>query len=155
MRIPVGVAGPLTLDGTLFFVPMATTEGCLVASTNMGCRAVSGLGGVRSYIINDGMTLWGLKQLQKPAKCELKLWLDIPKHFRSIKEAFNSISNYARLKSVHTTVSGKLVYIHFKATTRDAMGMNMVSKASPSSLSLPTVFTQLGGQYCVLCLKSL
>lgn len=86
-------------------------------------------------------------RLKTAAKAsELKLWLDIPEHFRSIKEDFNSTSNYARLKSVHTTVAGKLVYIHFKATTGDAMGMNMVSKASPSSLSLPTVLF-----LCLLC----
>nr|CAD7586039.1 unnamed protein product [Timema genevievae] len=55
MPVPVGLAGPLLLDGRLVYVPMATTEGCLVASTNRGSRALMKCG-VTSRIVADGMT---------------------------------------------------------------------------------------------------
>jgi hypothetical protein len=55
MTLPVGLAGPLVLDGQSFMVPMATTEGCLVASVNRGCRALNN-GGVTSQVTGDGMT---------------------------------------------------------------------------------------------------
>lgn len=52
--VPVGIAGPLKVDGELIHVPMATTEGCLVASTNRGSRALMGCGGVTSRVVADG-----------------------------------------------------------------------------------------------------
>jgi hydroxymethylglutaryl-CoA reductase (NADPH) len=55
MPVPVGVVGPLRLDDDSYYVPMATTEGCLVASTNRGCRAVMTTG-VSSRVVADGMT---------------------------------------------------------------------------------------------------
>lgn len=55
MPVPVGIAGPLLLDGRMIYVPMATTEGCLVASTNRGSRALL-KSGVKSSIVSDGMT---------------------------------------------------------------------------------------------------
>lgn len=56
VAVPVGVAGPLLVDDVHYQVPMATTEGCLVASTNRGCRALTLSGGVLTRVVDDGMT---------------------------------------------------------------------------------------------------
>ena len=135
MPIPVGVAGPLLLDGVYFHVPMATTEGALVASTNRGCRALALGGGARSHLLGDGMTRGPVVRFPNAAGASrTKLWLDKRENFSTIAEAFNSTSGFARLVGVHAAVAGRLVYIRFKATTGDAMGMNMLSKVSPCSL---------------------
>lgn len=53
--VPVGIVGPMRLDEKIIYVPMATTEGCLVASTNRGSRALLKCG-ITSRIFADGMT---------------------------------------------------------------------------------------------------
>jgi hypothetical protein len=54
--LPCGLVGPLLLDGAKVFVPMATTEGCLVASTNRGAKAITQSGGCSSVVLKDGIT---------------------------------------------------------------------------------------------------
>lgn len=127
--IPVGYAGPLLLDGKPYHVPMSTTEGALVASTNRGCRALSSSGGVHSSVLGDGMTRGPV--IRCPSAMEagaVKNWLEDVDNFQSVSEVFNSTSRFARLKAVQVAVAGRLVYIRFKAFTGDAMGMNMLSK---------------------------
>lgn len=53
-----------------------------------------------------------------------------------LKEAFDRTSRFARLQSVQAVVAGRQLFIRFKATTGDAMGMNMVCKGTESALSL-------------------
>lgn len=137
LPVPVGVAGPLVLDGVPYCVPMATTEGTLVASTNRGCRAIASTAGVKSYIIGDGMTRGPVVRLPSAAGASaLKLWLDDHQNFASLEGEFNSTSRFAKLKSLQTAIAGRLVYIRFKATTGDAMGMNMLSKVGMNETSL-------------------
>ena len=144
MPIPVGFAGPLLLDGQLCYVPMSTTEGTLVASTNRGCRALSSCGGVRSCLLDDGMTRGPVVRLPSAVEAgALKLWLDV--NFSLLEEVFNSTSRFAKLKSVRAAVAGRLMYIRFKATTGDAMGMNMLSKVQAVCVSLCCAVS------CVLC----
>ena len=129
MPIPVGYAGPLLLDGLSYNVPMSTTEGALVASTNRGCRALASAGGVHSSIVDDGMTRGPVVRFPSATEASrFKLWLDEPDNFQLVEESFNSTSQFAKLKSLKVAVAGRLLYIRFKASTGDAMGMNMLSK---------------------------
>lgn len=136
MPLPVGVAGPLIIDGTPFHIPMATTEGCLVASTMRGCKAINSGGGVQTILTQDGMTRGpcvSFPSLKRAGAC--KLWLDSEEGQKSIKKAFNSTSRFARLQHVKTALAGTLLFIRFRTTTGDAMGMNMISKGVEHSLS--------------------
>uniref|UniRef100_A0A8D0BFM2 3-hydroxy-3-methylglutaryl coenzyme A reductase n=1 Tax=Salvator merianae TaxID=96440 RepID=A0A8D0BFM2_SALMN len=155
MPIPVGVAGPLLLDKKQFQVPMATTEGCLVASTNRGCRAISLGGGASSCILADGMTRGPVVRL--PSACqsaEVKAWLETPEGFRIVKDAFDSTSRFARLEKLHVGLAGRNLYIRFQSRTGDAMGMNMISKGTEKALArLQEEFPDLhivavSGNYC-------
>ncbi|KAM3938783.1 3-hydroxy-3-methylglutaryl-Coenzyme A reductase isoform 1-T2 [Leptodactylus fuscus] len=155
MPIPVGVAGPLILDNKEYQVPMATTEGCLVASTNRGCRAIMLGGGARSRILADGMTRGPVVRL--PSACEaaeVKSWLDSPEGFKVIKDTFDSTSRFARLGRLQTSVAGRNLYIRFQSKTGDAMGMNMISKGTEKALSrLQEEFPELqvlavSGNFC-------
>ena len=129
MPIPVGYAGPLLLDGVPYHVPMSTTEGALVASTNRGCRAVASAGGICSSVLDDGMTRGPVVRLPSAAEAsKIKVWLSSADNVKLVEEVFNSTSRFARLKSIQTAVAGRLLFIRFKASTGDAMGMNMLSK---------------------------
>uniref|UniRef100_A0A673GYF1 3-hydroxy-3-methylglutaryl coenzyme A reductase n=1 Tax=Sinocyclocheilus rhinocerous TaxID=307959 RepID=A0A673GYF1_9TELE len=134
--VPVGVAGPLLLDRKEFHVPMATTEGCLVASTNRGCRAVTLSGGVSSRVLADGMTRGPVVQM--PSACraaEVKGWLESPEGFSAVKQAFDHTSRFARLDRLQVSLAGRNLYIRFQSQTGDAMGMNMLSKGTEQALS--------------------
>lgn len=135
MPIPVGVAGPLIIDGTPYHIPMATTEGCLVASAMRGCKAINSGGGVLTIITQDGMTRGpcvSFPTLARAGAC--KIWLDSEEGQKTIKKAFNSTSRFARLQHIKTAIAGTLLFIRFKTTTGDAMGMNMISKGVEHSL---------------------
>lgn len=134
--IPVGVAGPLLLDGIEYYVPMATTEGCLVASTNRGCRALGLGGGVRSMIVGDAMTRAPVVEFPTAMRAaEVMNWLKEPKNFAIIKESFDSTSRFARLLEIKTRIAANLLYIRLAAETGDAMGMNMLSKGAEIAMN--------------------
>lgn len=90
VQIPVGVAGPLLLDGVQYTVPMATTEGCLVASTNRGCKAIYVSGGASSSLLRDGMTRAPVVRFASAKRAaQLKFFLEDPLNFDSLAVVFN------------------------------------------------------------------
>ncbi|CAH0717061.1 unnamed protein product, partial [Brenthis ino] len=152
--IPVGYAGPLVVDGKPYMIPMATTEGALVASTNRGAKAI-GTRGVTSVVEDVGMTRAPAVKLPNVVRAhQCRQWLDNKDNYAIIKEAFDSTSRFARLQEVHVGVDGATLYLRFRATTGDAMGMNMVSKGAENALKLLKNFfpdmevISLSGNYC-------
>jgi len=155
MPIPLGIAGPLKIDGTLFPIPMATAEGTLVASTSRGCKALNAGGGVTTAVIYDGMTRG--PAIDFPSIVEAanaKRWIDHEEGYDVLKEAFESTSRFAKLQSLKVAMAGRTLYVRFATTTGDAMGMNMISKGTEKALEVMSkyfpemVVLALSGNYC-------
>lgn len=133
--LPLGIMGPLIVDGKPYHIPMATTEGCLIASAMRGCKAINAGGGATTVLTKDGMTRGPcvrFPSLLRSGAC--KLWLDSVDGQDKIREVFNSTSRFARLQHIQTAIAGDLLFIRFRTTTGDAMGMNMISKGVEYSL---------------------
>nr|QJB23282.1 3-hydroxy-3-methylglutaryl coenzyme A reductase [Atractylodes lancea] len=129
VQIPVGIAGPMLLDAKEFYVPMATTEGCLVASTNRGFKAIYASGGATSILLKDGMTRAPVVRFGTARRAaDLKFFLEEPLNFETLATVFNKSSRFGRLQTIRCAIAGKNLYIRFTCSTGDAMGMNMVSK---------------------------
>jgi hydroxymethylglutaryl-CoA reductase (NADPH) len=153
--IPLGIAGPLNIDGELVHIPMATAEGTLVASTSRGCKALNAGGGVITVLTNDGMTRG--PAIDFPSiimAAEAKAWVDSEEGFEIIREAFESTSRFAKLQRLKTAMAGRTLFIRFATRTGDAMGMNMISKGTEKALEVvqkyfPEMITlALSGNYC-------
>ncbi|KAJ1727405.1 3-hydroxy-3-methylglutaryl-coenzyme A (HMG-CoA) reductase isozyme, partial [Coemansia biformis] len=155
MPIPVGVAGPIRIDGEELHIPMATTEGALVASTSRGCKAITLGGGASTVLTKDGMTRGPCLQMPCAVRAgELKMWLESTEGMEEVREAFQSTSRFAKLRTLKVAMAGRLVFVRFTTFTGDAMGMNMISKGCEQALRfIRTRFEDcqviaVSGNYC-------
>lgn len=153
--VPVGVAGPVLMDGMMMHIPMATTEGCLIASTHRGCKAITESGGATTVLVNDGMTRAPAVQLPNAKRAgELVEWIQVPANEQILRDAFHSTTRFGKLLEITPTMAGRTVYLRFRAKTGDAMGMNMISKGVEAAMeALGTVFPDadciaLSGNMC-------
>ncbi|CDS02634.1 hypothetical protein LRAMOSA00039 [Lichtheimia ramosa] len=154
MPLPLGIAGPLNIDEISTHIPMATTEGCLVASTARGCKAINAGGGARTIVTNDMMARGPCISFSSVIRAgECKRWIEHEGH-NIVAEAFNSTSRFARLRKLKVALAGKLVFVRFSTSTGDAMGMNMISKGCEKALSVISDYfpdmqiISLSGNYC-------
>ena len=127
--LPVGLVGPLMLDDEKLQVPMATT-GCPRREHQPWLPGHRHVWRCYHNVVQRRMTR--APSIKMPSAGEavgMKLWLEEEENFARVKEAFESTSRFAKLKSLKCSVAGRNVYTRFKCVTGDAMGMNMISKA--------------------------
>ncbi|CAI7665247.1 unnamed protein product [Penicillium bialowiezense] len=157
LPLPLGVAGPINIDGQMYFIPMATTEGVLVASTSRGSKAINAGGGAVTVLTGDGMTRGPCVTFPTLARAAAaKVWIDSEEGRNIMTVAFNSTSRFARLQSLKTALAGTYLYIRFKTTTGDAMGMNMISKGCEKAMDVMSkecgfddmAIISLSGNFC-------
>lgn len=153
--IPLGIAGPLKVDGVLYPIPMATAEGTLVASTSRGCKALNAGGGVTTVLTQDAMTRGPAIDFPSiVVAAQAKAWIASDEGYGILKEAFESTSRFAKLQSMKTAMAGRTLFVRFATATGDAMGMNMISKGTEKALEalqkhFPDMITlALSGNYC-------
>ncbi|MET1128790.1 MAG: 3-hydroxy-3-methylglutaryl-CoA reductase, partial [Thermoproteota archaeon] len=133
VQVPVGVVGPLKVNGEYakgeFYVPLATTEGALVASVNRGAKAITLSGGARARVIFDGMArapvFWTPSVIDA---VEFVQW--VYRNLNKIRQEAESTTRHGKLKDVQTFVAGNMVWLRFVYETGDAMGMNMATIAT-------------------------
>jgi hydroxymethylglutaryl-CoA reductase (NADPH) len=133
VQVPVGVAGPIRINGSFaqgsYWLPLATTEGALVASVNRGCSAITKAGGADVRVLHDGMTRAPVFATESVAHAsEVCDW--VKAHRADLKTLAESTTSHGKLTDVVTFVAGTSVYVRLEFDTKDAMGMNMVTIAS-------------------------
>jgi len=132
-QIPMGFAGPLMVNGQHakgeFYVPLATTEGTLVASYNRGMKVLNRCGGVKSTVVGDAMQRAPAFIFEDAAKA--RVFADwIVENMEAIKATTEATDPFINLKYVDYYLSNKFAFLRFNYKTGDAAGMNMVGKAT-------------------------
>ncbi|RIV25393.1 hydroxymethylglutaryl-CoA reductase [Fibrisoma montanum] len=132
-QVPIGVAGPLRVNGEHaqgeFLIPMATTEGTLVASYNRGIKLINLSGGVTCTVQDDGMQRAPVFQFADARQArQFVQWVN--EHQTELAAEAESTSRFAKLRYVDSYLNGRLAFLRFGYSTGDAAGQNMVSKAT-------------------------
>lgn len=132
-QVPIGLAGPLRINGEHakgdFYIPLATSEGTLVASYNRGMRLLSESGGVRTTVVGQFMQRSPAFFFDDALQArEFGEW--IAENFEAIKGAAETTTRSGRLINIRQFAIGPVRNLRFNYTTGDAAGQNMTGKAT-------------------------
>jgi hydroxymethylglutaryl-CoA reductase (NADPH) len=137
-QVPIGFAGPIKVNGEHatgeFLVPLATTEGTLVASYNRGIKVLNLSGGVMCTVVGDSMQRAPVFVFDNARDArEFVVWVDA--NFGKIREEAEATSSVAKLTDIDRYLANKMVFLRFNYTTGDAAGQNMVGRATFAACS--------------------
>lgn len=132
-QVPLGIAGPLLVQGEHaqgeFFVPLATTEGTLVASYNRGMKLLRAAGGVRTTVCDDAMQRAPVFMFDSAREArDFGAWVQA--NIDAIRQQAESTTSVGRLRNIEQYAASRFLYLRFNYTTGDAAGQNMVTKAT-------------------------
>ena len=155
-QLPMGVAGPVTVDGGAaageHYLPLATTEGALVASVNRGLSTIEAAGGATARVTDSGMTRAPVFRVAGVAEAETVVeW--VADNRGRLREAAESTTSHGELLDVDPYVVGDNVFLRFVYDTKDAMGMNMATIATREAAAVietetPAEMVALSGNLC-------
>ncbi len=133
IQIPLGFAGPVQVNGDYaqgpFLIPLATTEGALVASISRGMSVITAAGGANVKVFSDAMTrapVFRVRGVEHAA--EVMDWVNA--HPGDIEMAVASTTSHGQLMQVEFFPNGRSLHMRLSFNTGDAMGMNMCTIAS-------------------------
>ncbi len=138
VQVPLGFAGPVKVNGEYangeFLVPLATTEGTLVASYNRGIKAANLSGGITVTVQNDSMQRAPVFVFSDARQG--KKFIDwVNQNMDNIRKEAEKTSHFAKFQYVDPFVSNKFVFLRFNYSTGDAAGQNMVGRATFAACS--------------------
>jgi len=132
-QIPLVIAGPVTVKGDFatdeFYLPLATSEGALVASVNRGCNVINKSNGADVVILKNEQTrsiLFKVSSVKETKK--FSNW--VKNNFDDLKKIGEKDEKFLIIKDIEVYVVGLNIWLRVKADTKDAMGMNMITIAS-------------------------
>ncbi|TSA55605.1 MAG: hydroxymethylglutaryl-CoA reductase [Dehalococcoidia bacterium] len=132
-QVPIGLAGPLLVNGEYasgeFYVPMATSEGTLVASYNRGMKIIKQCGGAITTVQEEAMQRAPVFIFENARDArDFGIWLK--ENYAQIKEQAEGTTSVGKLTTIEQYHAGRFVFTRFDYTTGDAAGQNMTGKAT-------------------------